>query len=181
MNKFPFNLQKIVKSKVKRAYCRWAISKKKRVSSEWTDFEKQFATFMKRAVLSKTANLYYSIESGARILHNTETDLTIIIRGNSIRVHDDATIIAFNSPSDLGIYLDAIFDRANSLRAQKIEDLSKELMVNSLKEIQFGSDRKAVDFSKPEAKLKKVATILRKKPIPIPDRQYEDFLQGANQ
>jgi len=175
MTKIPVNLNRIIRSKMRRAYCRWAISKKRRTADMWTAFEKEFISFMRRAVLSKTANLHYSVENNSRILHNEETGLTIIIKGTSIRVHDADSIISFGVPNELSYYLDAIFDRANMRKVNHIEESSNDLMINSLREIQFGTNSQNVDFAKPGPKIKRVAAVRRDRPLII-----EEIFQGAN-
>jgi hypothetical protein len=161
---------------MRRAYCKWAISKKKKTVEQWTEFERAFISFMRRAVLSKTASLHYSVENNARILHNRTTGLTVIIKGNSIRVHDETNIISFGVPSELGYYLDAIFDRANIRTVKRIEDSSSDMMLNSLREIQFGTDKQRVNFTKPGPKINKMAAVRRERPIKL-----EEIFQGANQ
>ena len=175
MTRIPLNLNRLIKSKMRRAYCKWAISKKRRTSALWTDFEKEFISFMRRAVLSKTATLHYSVENSARILNNEATDLTIIIKGNSIRVHDASSIISFGVPTELSYYLDAIFDRANIRIVNRIEESSNDLMISSLRELQFGTNKQVVDFAKPGPKIKKVAAVRRDRPLII-----EEIFQGAN-
>lgn len=173
-NKFPLNIKRIVRNKIKRAYCKWAISKKKKVAAEWTPFEKKFALLFKRAIITKDSTLYYSWETNSRLVHNKKNKLTIIIRSNSVKLHDDKTLISFFVGSNLQLYLDAIFDQAASTRAKAIETQADNFMLENLNTIELGLDRRKLDIDERDVMVSKFVT--RRRPAII----EKDILQGAN-
>ena len=177
MNKFQFAITRVIKSKIRRFYAKRAISKKKKTSSEWTDFERKFAMLMKRTVLQRETELICSWESSTRTIHNQITGLTIILNGHTVKVNDDRTVIVFAVDVDLRDYLNSIFDKATIARSLKLNETVNDLMLKNLKEIELNADRKyKIDFSHLTKPIKKFAATRR-----VPLDLTKEILEGANQ
>jgi hypothetical protein len=170
-----FSIKRIIASKIRRVYCKLAISKKNRKSAEWSEFEKKFIMMLKRAVLSKDATLYLSWTDHARVVNNPTNRLTIVLRGNSVKVHDEKSFISFTVPLDVQDNLAYIFDRAAENKSRQIQESVDNMMMAQLREVELGIDRRNVDFSKAETRIKRFSS----RRIPITNISKE-YLQGAN-
>lgn len=140
MSSFTLNLNKAIRSKIRRAYCIWAISKKKKASDELTDFEKSFVVLFKRIVLLKTTNLQYAGPNNARIAHNLDKDLIFILQGSSVKVNSPNSTIHLVVDQETQSYLNTIFDRASAGRARKLEEAASRMSMSALKSIESGHE-----------------------------------------
>lgn len=145
--KLKTRVQSFIAAKMKRMYAKHAIKRKRNSMLDWTDFEKNFISIMRRTVLNKDTILQYSWDSACRIAHDEANQLTIIVKDQSVQIHDRSNSMQFNTPLALQAYVNKMFDSATSKRCIALEEMADKMMINSLKSIQFGIDQMTIDMS----------------------------------
>jgi hypothetical protein len=128
---------KFFNQKIRRAYCKWALSKKQKSFSELTPFEKKFIMVLKRVCLLPNSDFNYGFTNyTGRLVTNRDAGVTIQIKGNQISFLDEETLTVFYSMPEITAYFTAIFDRATELRAKRQDDEIFALQMNRLTKVE---------------------------------------------
>ncbi len=139
-----------IEKRVRRAYCKWALSKKKKSLGELTLFEKKLTMVLKRVCLLPDSEFHYGFtEHVGRIVTNAEANVTIQIKGNEIRFIDSDMITVFFAMPEVSMYLNSIFDRATELRAKKREDEIINIQMDHLRQVELTLIESPKKTSKP--------------------------------
>ena len=133
-----YRLITFFEKRIRRAYCKWALAKKKKSLNELTPFEKKLIMVLKRVCLLPDSEFNYGFtESVGRIVTNEESGVTIQIKGNEVRFIDSDMITVFFATPEVSSYLTSIFDRSTELRAKRREDEILSLQLNHLRQVEL--------------------------------------------
>ena len=132
-----YKIQTIVQTRIKRAYCRWALSKKKKKLEALTQFEKKFISVLKRICLMPDSEFNYSYrEDAGRIVSNASSNVTIQIKGAEIKFFDSEMITVFFTTPDVADYVSSIFDRATDIRAARKSESVYQLQLSHIRKVE---------------------------------------------
>ena len=128
---------KFVNRRIRRTYCKWALSKKKKSFNELTQFEKKFTMVLKRVCLLPTSEFNYGFtENVGRIVTNQEAGVTIQLKGTEVRFIDSDMLTVFFASTETATYFTSIFDRATELRAKRREDEILNIQMNHIRQVE---------------------------------------------
>jgi len=132
-----YKIQRILQNRIKRAYCKWALNRKRKKLDTLNQFEKTFITVLKRICLMDDSEFNYSYrESASRIVSNTSSNVIIQIRGNEIKFVDSDTITVFFANPEVANYICSIFDKAADIRAAKKSDSIYQMQLYHIRKVE---------------------------------------------
>lgn len=132
-----YKIQQSLRNRVKRAYCKWALGKKRKKLDALNQFEKKFIMVLKRICLMADSEFNYSYrESAGRIVSNTSSNITIQIRGNEIKFFDSEMITVFFTTPEIADYICSIFDRATDIRAAKKSESVYQMQLSHIRKVE---------------------------------------------
>jgi hypothetical protein len=124
-------------NKIKRTYCKWALSKKRRRLDSLTSFEKKFLMVLRRVCLLPDSEFDYGYRTDiGRIVSNTRVGVTIQVRGNEVKFFDSEMITVFFTTAETAEYIVSIFDRATDRRANRKAAVVSEMQFEHLRKIE---------------------------------------------
>ncbi len=125
------------RSSIKRTYCKWALSKKRRRLNALTPFEKKFLMVLRRVCLLPDSEFDYGYRTDiGRIVSNATIGVTIQIRGNEIKFFDSEMSTVFFTTAETSEHIISIFDRATDRRANKKAAVVSEMQFEHLRKIE---------------------------------------------
>jgi hypothetical protein len=124
-------------NKIKRTYCKFVLSKKKKQLDALTPFEKKFLMVLRRVCLLQDSEFNYGYHADVgRIVSNARVGVTIQIKGNEVKFFDSDMITIFFATAQLAEHIISIFDRATDRRAYKQAEKIDEMQLDHLKKIE---------------------------------------------